>query len=195
MQTIQATPAAPAAVKTMAIVPGDRISTTRKDVITYETLLAAVKKRYRNEMPWKDFVMNTLDKGFETMKEAVDDCVAQHVARDGHDRNVILTQAELQERAFKMEAEGVMIALINRFKSGGRLSENDIKAVVRQQVSMRKINRDPERLAGILVRTLKDEKFIAITGIGRNMGYELSRGRSLPSDEYVKFYKFALRIE
>lgn len=176
---------------TIAIVPGDRISTSRTEVFDFDDLRTAFAKRYRVAANLSDVELCLTES---TLKAAVERLKDICVERDGHDRHVILTQKELQERALKMEAEGIMTAVMNRLKQG-RATQKEVDQVVRQQVSMRKLSRNPDALSSTLVRTLKDEKFIFINGFGDRASFDLIKDRNLPTAEYLKFYKFALRLD
>lgn len=197
MNTAVATRQATSQKDTMAIVPGDRISTIKVDQYNYDELYAAVKKRYRSaHMVARQDVNDVLDLNLPLIKEAVEEVVKRTVARVGHDRDVILTTQELGDRALRSEAEGIVGALMAMLKKPS--TEVEINRAIRQQVSMRKIDRDGDRVAHALMRALTDDKHVSLTyGNPRVPSTWMLRGGNAPftKELYLDFYKHALRID
>jgi hypothetical protein len=177
-----------------AIVPGDKIKpkASKQDFDEY-TLLKALDKRYRNqpqvepELLDKALAMKSLQDAVEYLKDVL-------VKFAGHDRDVILTQHELQERALRLEASGMMTALI-RCLAVGDVMESQIRLAVRQQISIRKLNRDVEHVEVSLMRAMKDDKHVAMTFKGQNRVWNLVQSTPLLQDQYFAFYKKALRLD
>lgn len=177
---------------TMAIVPGDRIAVNRVEKFTEEQLLEAFDKRFRGE-PEIDGDIFDQAMAMTKLADAVEFLKDHLVKVQGDDRNVILTAEELRQRGIRQQAEGVMNALMAELAKGA--TENDLKRVVRQQVSMRKIPRDPDTVGSALVRNLKYHGYVFIRGYGDNMQFGLVNNKKLPVEQYCEFYKQTLNLE
>jgi len=173
-----------------AIVPGDRISTVRHETFTFDDVATALAKRYRGEKNQLAAraarqIEAAVDK-FDTIAEAVEAVKAELVIQDGSDRNVILTPAELKDREVTQEAVGIMNALMGCLAKGNA-GEKQIKAIMRPQFSMRKVRRDCDTVCDTLLRTLKYEGYIFLTGGGTCFG--LRADNPLKPEQYAAYYK------
>lgn len=177
---------------TKAIVPGDRIAIDRTEKFDEDQLLEAFDKRYRGE---PEIDGDVFDQAMAKPKlaEAVEFLKNHFVKIHGDDRFVIMTPQELAERTIRLQAEGVMNALMAELKKGA--SEITLKRVVRQQVGMRKIDRDPDALGSRLVQALKYHGYAYIRGYGERAVFGLVNNKTLDPKDYCLFYKQTLHIE
>jgi hypothetical protein len=174
----------------MAIVPGDRIATNRVETYTFDDVATALAKRYRGEKNQlaaraADYIDQTLGK-YKTLHDAVEYVKNCLVEDDGNANNVILTSAELKEREINSEANGILGALIKCLAKGDQ-DEKAIKTTMRPQFSMRRIKRDADQTCGALLRALKYDGFVYISG--RGDAFSLRKDNQLNPDSYCAYYK------
>jgi hypothetical protein len=171
------------AVKTTtAIVPGDRLKARDPSSYKLDDLKKAINKRVRTNVA-PAYVEAQMGKA--SIKHAVDAYVADHVKRFGHDRDIILTQEELQERTRRGNAQGLVAAFLNVFKGEDQTKqsadENDTYKAVRVQASMRKITaRDPDHFTTIIGRFLFDNKVLYNGMHARDKNTYLNRTKITP---------------
>lgn len=193
IDSLVALAATPSSFRDTAIVPGDMIKPKTKQDFDERALLKALDKRYRGQ---PEITAQELQQALkaDSLHDAVEYLKDQLVSFVGHDRNVILTPKELKERALRSEAQGIMTGLMNCLATG-TASEGQIRLALRQQISVRRIDRDAEYVAHCLIRGLADNKHIAIGLKNNQRVWVVVKNNPLDPAQYVDFYKKALRLD
>ena len=125
-------------------------------------LTAAIKKRYRDEVHAEDIKGAHSDavRDGQTLGQAVEDLVKLYVQTDGHEKNLILTEQELNERRTKANKYGIVKAIILAIRSEKGATISDLKTTVRLQATMRKLQINSDALGSHIVGTLCDEGLV-----------------------------------
>lgn len=170
---------------TKAIVPGDKIA-IKSNAFTVEDVVKAAQKRWRQSLDptaqvFKDHVVIK-----DTLQESVQDLLRWLVRCYG-EKDLILTPEELKARSFKMNVDGIMKALVQLLKKGPATA-NEIKFVVRQQVGMRRIPRDPDTVGSRLIHHLKYNGYLYLTHKGREDAWGLAKEKQITEDKFVEIF-------
>lgn len=152
------TPAQPLE-KFTVIVPGDKIRPRGKEKFTEDQLIEALDKRYRNE-PQVEAEVFDQALAMEKLQDAVEFLKNYLVKRDGHERDVILTQEELKTRAVNMNIIGILNGAINVLKKGSA-TQKSIEQALSIQAGLRRLKMyNVDKLARYLLQELKNQGFI-----------------------------------
>lgn len=146
---------------TSAIVPGDRLKERDPSKYSIDDLRKAVSKRIRNNI---DFDLMESFMGYPSIQAAVDAYTEDHVRYYRHDRDVILTAEELQERMRTGNASAVVNSFLSVFKGEDKrkqvATEAQTQNAVRMQVSLRKITMSSGVLSTSIGRYLYERRII-----------------------------------
>lgn len=128
-------------------------------------LTAAVKKRYRDEVHPDDIQGAHADalRIGQNLGQAVEELVKLYIKTDGHDKNLILTEQELNDRKTKANKTGIVKSIIAVIRKEKGASVSDLKTTVRLQATMRKLIINSDLLGSDIVSTLCEEEFVVYT--------------------------------
>lgn len=128
-------------------------------------LTVAVKKRYRDEVHPDDVQGAHADavRIGQTLGQAVEELVKLYIKTDGHEKNLILTEQEINDRKTKANKVGIVKSIIAAVRKDKGASVSDLKTTVRLQATMRKLTINSDLLGSNIVSNLCDEGSVIYT--------------------------------
>lgn len=134
-------------------------NSTKYDI---ETFKAALKKRYKDEFDPSDVQGAFADakEKNQTLGEAVKELVDLYVQTDGHDRNLILTQAEIDQRKVRDNKLGVFRAIAGVLHANEPATAERLITATRMQVTMRKLTIVPRDYSSGIMSALHEANLI-----------------------------------